>query len=139
MHEDKTITVPVPPYIYYQPQTSSIQHHTPIIEVTPNRLFIWFSIVVILLMFIWSLVGAWQQVSQNFFYGYLGWNKNDLITSLLVAITSTGIVLLIVFVVSRLSIVPHLENKLVPLGVQAQIYEVDHYTILSGGQFGSNK
>ena len=137
MHEDKNITVPFPPYLYNQPQTSQL--NAPIIEVTPNRLFIWFSIVVILLMFIWSLVGAWQQVFQNFFYGYLGWNKNSLSTNFLVAASSTMIVLFIVFIVSRLNIVPHLENKLVPLGVQAQVYEVDHYTVLSGGQFGKKK
>jgi hypothetical protein len=68
-----------------------------------------FVVLILLLLISWSLVTFWQRFLENFFYGTLGYNPDITLNSLWVAILSTGIFFLIVWLIKYLEIIPNVD------------------------------
>ena len=83
-----------------------------------------FIFVIVLLLISWSLVTFWQRFLENFFYNTLGYDPNNTLISLWVAVLATSIFLLLVFIIKWLGLIPNLD---------VLIFDYNDDAIIGGG------
>lgn len=92
-------------------------------EYIANNTFIVFCILVVLLIFSWSLVGFYQLFLDTFFYRTLGFCAKNTLDNFIVCILVTALFLIIVWLISKY-VLPGTHNRLLGLeedNVQATV------------------